>query len=413
MKRVVITGIGIHSCIGDNVQQVSDNLYHGRSGIGLDINRREYGYRSHLVGRVNPVELKNFLTKRERMTFSEEAGFAYVATEQALKDSNLDKDYFKENEVGILYGNDSTSKAIIETHNTIIEAKNTTLVGSGAVFQSMNSSVTMNLASIYKLRGINMTISAACASSAHAIGLGYLLIKQGLQNMIICGGAQEINPLGQASFDALCVFSDRFDEPNRASRPFDANRNGLVPSGGAGTLIFEEMEHALKRGAKIYGEVIGYGFSSNGDNISQPSSKGSERAIKRAVNDAGIKIKDISYINAHATSTLQGDACEAIALDRLFREYKTPISSTKSMTGHECWMAGASEIIYTLLMMKQSFIAPNINFVKPDEYSKNLNIINNTLETNLDICLSNSFGFGGTNSSILIKKIHNGKSRNY
>ena len=206
------------------------------------------------------------------------------------------------------------------------------------------------------------------------------------------------------SFDGIGAFSIRTDDPTKASRPFDRDRDGLVPSGGAATLILEEYEHAVRRGAPIIAEVAGYGFSSNGANISQPSDHGSATAMRRAMQDAGVMPADIDY-NAHATSTLQGDAFEAMSLQALFGECHTPISSTKAMTGHECWMAGASEIVYSNLMMLNSFIAPNINFENPDEYSQHLNIINKTIEKNIDVYLSNSFGFGGTNSALVIKKI--------
>jgi 3-oxoacyl-[acyl-carrier-protein] synthase-1 len=232
-----------------------------------------------------------------------------------------------------------------------------------------------------------------------------MFIKQGLQNMVLCGGAQETNIHSMASFDALSAFSIRTDDPTKASRPFDNSRDGLIPSGGAATLVLEEYEHAITRGATIYGEVIGYGFSSNGMNISQPSDIGCTIAMERALNDAYITAKEIDYVNAHATSTPQGDAMEAIALNRIFGELRTPISSTKSMTGHECWMAGASEIVYSLLMMQHSFIAPNINFEIPDEYSANLNIVAKTIDKQLNTILSNSFGFGGTNSALVIRKM--------
>lgn len=405
MKRVVITGIGIHSCIGTNVEEVRESLYAGKCGIGIDPARTEYGYRSPLTGIVPRPELKGILSRRQRICLPEEGEYAYVATEQALKDAGIDMDYLENNETGILYGNDSSSKAVIESHEICVEKKDTTLLGSGAIFQSMNSTVTMNLSTIFKLRGINMTISAACSSGSHTIGLGTMFIRLGLQDMIVCGGAQETNYLSMASFDGLNAFSTRVDEPLKSSRPFDKNRDGLVPSGGAATLILEEYEHAMKRGATIYGEIIGYGFSSNGAHISQPSDRGSAMAMERALADAGLKPSDIDYINAHATSTVIGDSYEAMAIDRLFGAYKTPVSSTKGMTGHECWMAGASEIVYTLLMMKHSFIAPNINLEEPDDISKNLNIIAKTLDKKLDICLSNSFGFGGTNSALILKKI--------
>jgi 3-oxoacyl-[acyl-carrier-protein] synthase-1 len=268
----------------------------------------------------------------------------------------------------------------------------------------MNSTVTMNLSTIFRLRGINLTISAACASGSHSIGLAYLLIKNGLQEMIICGGAQEVNMYAMSSFDGLGVFSLCEDEPAKASRPFDSRRDGLVPSGGAATLVLESYDSAVKRGANIIAEIIGYGFSSNGGHISTPNIVGPSSAMKRALDEAKIKPHEIDYINAHATSTPVGDTNEAKSISEVFGE-KTPyVSSTKSMTGHECWMAGASEVIYSLLMMQNDFIAPNINLEAPDEDSLKLNLVKSTLNSKIDIFLSNSFGFGGTNSSLVIKK---------
>ncbi|RZK34628.1 MAG: beta-ketoacyl-[acyl-carrier-protein] synthase family protein, partial [Hymenobacter sp.] len=309
-----------------------------------------------------------------------------------------------DNEVGIIFGNDSSAKPVIEAIDIIREKGDTTLLGSGSIFQTMNSTVTMNLATIFALKGINMTLSAACASGSHSIGMGYLLIKSGLQDMIICGGAQEINKYAMGNFDALSAFSVREDEPARASRPFDRHRDGLVPSGGAATVILESLESAQRRGAHIYGEVVGYGFSSNGGHISNPTVEGPVRALAKSLTDAGLQATDIDYINAHATSTPAGDASEAKAIDALFGAHRTPVSSTKSMTGHECWMAGASEIVYSMLMMENGFIAPNINFETPDEDSARLNIISQTTNATIDTFLSNSFGFGGTNSSLIIKK---------
>jgi len=405
MKKVVITGLGIYSCIGKNLEEVAKSLYAGKSGIGIDPERTKYGYRSPLTGIVELPQLKGLLDRRLRVGMAEEGEYAYMATLEALKTANIDMDYLENNEVGIFYGNDSSAKPVIEAYNVVLEKKDTALMGSGFIFQSMNSTVTMNLSTIFKLRGANMTISAACASGSHSIGLGYLFIKQGLQNMVLCGGAQEVNIHSMASFDALSAFSVRTDEPTKASRPFDASRDGLIPSGGAATLVLEEYEHAVKRGATIYGEVIGYGFSSNGMHISQPSDTGCLIAMERALQDAQIAAKEIDYVNAHATSTPQGDVMEAIALDRIFGESKPLVSSTKSMTGHECWMAGASEVLYSLLMMQNSFVAPNINFETPDEYSAKLNIAAKTIDKKLDVILSNSFGFGGTNSALIIKKI--------
>lgn len=397
--------MGIYSCLGKNLEEVTQSLYAGKSGIGIDPMRNEYGYRSPLTGLVERPALKGLLDRRSRVCLAEEGEYAYMATAEALRNANIDMDYLEKNEVGVLFGNDSSAKAVIEAHTTAMQYKDTQMMGSGAIFQSMNSTVTMNLSTIFKLRGINMTISAACASGSHAIGLGLMFIRNGLQDMVICGGAQETHYLSMGSFDGIGAFSVRTDEPTKASRPFDRDRDGLVPGGGAAAVVLEEYEHAVKRGAHIIAEVAGYGFSSNGANISQPSDMGSAIAMERALTDAGVAAKDIDYINAHATSTVQGDAFEAMALDQLFTPYHTPISSTKGMTGHECWMAGASEIVYSNLMMLNNFIAPNLNFENPDEYSKNLNIIPQTIEKNIDTYLSNSFGFGGTNSALVIKKI--------
>jgi len=334
----------------------------------------------------------------------EQGEYAYVATVEALEQAGITQEWIDQQEVGIIYGNDSSAKPVIEATDIIRAKKDTMLVGSGSVFQTMNSTVTMNLSTIFKLKGINFTVSAACASGSHSIGLGYHFIKSGMQDCIICGGAQEINIYSMGNFDALSVFSVQEGNPAKASRPFDRDRDGLIPSGGAATVILENLESALKRGAPILGEVIGYGFSSNGGHISNPTVDGPVRALKMALKDAGIEPHVIDYINAHATSTPAGDASEASAILEVFGDSQTPVSSTKSMTGHECWMAGASEIVYSMLMMKNNFMAPNINFENPDEFSSRLNIVKTTTEKDIDVFLSNSFGFGGTNSSLVVRK---------
>ncbi len=404
MNRVVITGIGIYSCIGQDLAAVTDSLFNGRSGIIFEPMRKEFGYRSGLTGTVEVPNLKPLLDRRSRIMLPEQGEYAYLATLEALANARIDADYINETEVGILYGNDSSAKPVIECTDIIRKKKDTMLVGSGAVFQTMNSTVTMNLATIFKLRGINFTVSAACASGSHAIGLGYNFIRTGVQDCVICGGAQELNHYSMGSFDALSAFSIMEAEPAKASKPFDRDRDGLVPSGGAATVILESLESALKRGAPILGEVIGYGFSSNGGHISNPTVDGPIRSLKMSLKDAGLMAADIDYINAHATSTPAGDASEAKAINEVFGQHRPHVSSTKSMTGHECWMAGASEIVYSMLMMQNSFIAPNINFENPDEDSAKLNIATKTIEKDMDIFLSNSFGFGGTNSSLIVKK---------
>jgi len=398
--------MGIWSCIGTNIETVRESLYEGKSGIGLQPERLTYGYRSGLTGIVEtPVITKQMLDRHTRAGMSEEAQYAYMASRQAFAQANIDDQYLRENEVGCIFGNDSSAKPVIESSKIMDEKHDSAMLGYGLIFQSMNSTVNMNLSTIFHLRGVNFTVSAACASGSHSIGLGYMLIKQGLQDMILCGGAQETNYYSMASFDALGAFSVRMDDPTKASRPFDKDRDGLIPSGGAAALVLEDYDHAVARGAAILAEVVGYGFSSNGGGISEPSDEGSVTAMSRAMKDADVQLDDIDYINAHATSTHQGDMYEAIALDRLFHGQRALISSTKSMTGHECWMAGASEVVYSIIMMQNNFVAPNINFENPDEYSEKINLTAKTVDMEVNTVLSNSFGFGGTNSALVIKKM--------
>jgi 3-oxoacyl-[acyl-carrier-protein] synthase-1 len=332
------------------------------------------------------------------------AEYAYVSAVEAIKNADLGANYFEHHDAGIIFGNDSSTPSVIQSADVIRQNRDTALVGSGAVFQSMNSSVTMNLSVIFKLRGVNFTLSGACASGSHAIGLGFHMIRHGYQDMIVCGGSQEVNLFCVGSFDALGAFSKQEAEPARASKPFDRKRDGLVPSGGAATVILESLDHAIKRGAPIVAEVVGYGFSSDGKHISVPDVDGPIRAISMALKDGDIKPHMIDYINAHATSTPIGDQNEARALDFIFGDVKPLVSSTKSMTGHEMWMAGASEVVYSILMMQNSFVAPNINFEEPDEFTAKLNIATKTTPKEINTFLSNSFGFGGTNSSLILKK---------
>jgi 3-oxoacyl-[acyl-carrier-protein] synthase I len=404
MNRVVITGLGIYSCIGKDLEEVKSSLQLGKSGIIYDQGRKDMGFRSALTGFVDRPNLKGLLDRRARIMLPEQGEFAYMSTLQAMTQAGIDMGYIQQNEIGILYGNDSSAKSTIEAVDIMRAKKDTMLVGSGAVFQTMNSTVTMNLSTIFKLRGINFTISAACASGSHAIGLGYHFIKTGLQDCVVTGGAQEINALSMGNFDALSAFSSREADPTGASRPFDKDRDGLIPSGGAATLILESLQSAEKRGANILGEIVGYGFSSNGEHISNPTVSGPVRSLLMALKDAGMRPEMVDYVNAHATSTQAGDSSEARALVEVFGEKKVPVSSTKSMTGHECWMAGASEIIYSMIMMQNGFMAPNINFANPDEDSSKLDIVKTQTAKNIDVFLSNSFGFGGTNSSLIVKK---------
>lgn len=403
MNRVVITGLGIWSSLGQDKASVAQSLREGRSGIICRGERKAMGYRSCLTGQVPRPQLKSLLDRRARLMMPEQAEYAYMATREALQQAGLSEEDVAQQETGIIYGNDSCAQPVIEGFDILREKGDSVMMGSGSVFQVLNSTVTMNLATIFKLRGINFSISAACASGSHAIGLGYLFVKQGLQERVLCGGAQELNDYSMPNFDALGTFSLREDAPEKASRPFDRDRDGLVPGGGAATVVIESLESAQARGANILAEILGYGFSSNGQHISNPSAEGQQRSIEKALKDSGISAAEIEYINAHATSTPAGDGTEAEAIYNVFGG-QVPVSSTKSMTGHECWMAGASEIVYSMLMMQNGFIAPNINFENPDEHSAKINVIAETLERPFDTFLSNSFGFGGTNSSLVVRR---------
>ena len=404
-RRVVITGMGIWSTLGQTLDQVRDALYDGKCGIVLDAQRKELGFRSALTSFVPRPDLKGELSRQARTTMGEPSLYAYCATRDALRQAGVDPDYLEAHPAGLIYGNDSTADAVCRTHDTIRDLKSTSLCGSGAVFQCMNSSVTMNLSVLFHLRGLSLTVSAACASGSHAVGLASTLIRDGLLDMVVCGGAQEVNPNATGSFDGIEAFSLREDAPEKASRPFDRDRDGLVPGGGAASLVLESLESAQKRGARPLAEVLGYGFSADGQHISTPGVDGPFTAMSLALKRAGLSPADIGYINAHATSTVLGDANEARAIARLFGEKTVPVTSTKGQTGHEMWMAGASELIYSYLMMRDGFLAASLNFEHPDEESARLQIVQQTREGRFDTFLSNSFGFGGTNAALVVQKL--------
>ena len=411
MKRVVVTGMGIWSCIGQDLQTVTESLKHGRSGIGVRLERKALGYHSLLTGIVPRPDLKHLLDRRLRNTLSEEAEYAYMATREALNSAFIDENYCRQNEIGVVFGNDTSNQSVLASYMGAVEAGNTFMLGSGMAFQALTSNVAMNMANIFHLRGINFTTASACASGAQAIALATMLIQTGQQAIVVAGGAQETNDKSMIAFDGVNTLSKRNDDPQRASRPFCRQRDGLVPSGGAATLILEEYEHAIARGANIIAEIAGYGFSQNLTPLGQPSSDGEYEAMCHAIQNAGLQPLDIDYVNAHATSTIAGDIEEAKALTRLFsrkskvKSQKPYISSTKSMTGHECWMAGASEAVYTILMMQNGFVAPNVNIVELDEAAKDLNIVREPMTAEINTALSNSFGFGGTNCTLIFRKM--------
>lgn len=417
MRRVVVTGMGIWSCIGQDLQTVTESLRQGRSGIIFDPKRIEYGLHSGLVGNVPRPDLKPFLPRKFRATMSEDAEYAYMAARQAFEQAGISDDYLQQYEVGLIFGNDANMH-MLDYMPILEEEHDSLLLGPSALFQSETSSVTMNLGTIFHLKGINFCVGAACSSSSHAIGLAAMFIRQGMQDTILVGGSCLLDMRGFAAADAIDALSHQNDTPQDAMRPFDTDRDGFATSGGAAALVLEEYEHAVARGATILAEVVGYGFSSNGiEEISMPSAEAECIAMKRALDDAGLQPSDIDYVNAHATSTIAGDIEEAKALTRLFApsshssvssetSASSPyISSTKSMTGHENWMAGASEAVYSILMMQNNFVAPNINLEHKIDEAKDLNIARETIYTPIHTVLSNSSGMGGTNSALVFKKI--------
>lgn len=411
MRRVVVTGMGIWSCIGQDLQTVTESLKQGRSGIIFDPKRIEYGLLSGLTGNVPRPDLKPLLPRKFRATMSEDAEYAYMAARQAFEQAGITDEYMQAKEIGIIFGNDCNAHML--DHNSIMEKEHDSqLISPNALFQSETSSVTMNLSTIFHLRGINFCVGAACASSSHAIGLAATFIRQGMQDVILAGGSCQTDMRGIVVVDALEAISRRNDHPAEASRPFDKDRDGMIPSGGSAALILEDYEHAVARGANILAEIVGYGFSSNGiEDISTPNAEAEFLAMQRALADAGLQPSDIDYVNAHGTSTHLGDIEEAKALARLFsrkskvKSQKPYISSTKSMTGHENWMAGASEAVYSILMMQNGFVAPNINLEHKIDEAKELNIVTKVVYTPIKTILSNSSGMGGTNSTLVIKSI--------
>ncbi len=405
-NRVVITGMGIWSCLGTTLDEVRQSLYDGKSGIVFSQERVDAGFRSPFCADVPKADLKPYVNRNFRQFMPEEAQYAYMSTRDALAAARLEQDYIDAHEVGIIFGNDSVAEATMKALDKFRQFGSTAACGSGAIFQSMNSTVTMNLACLFHLKGINLTASAACASGSQSIGLAYLLIKNGLQECVVCGGAQEANMYGVASFDGIQSFALREDnDATKASRPFDRDRNGLVPGGGAATLVLESYESAVRRGAPILAEVVSWGFSGNGDHISTPNVAGPARSLELCLEQSGLKATEIGYVNAHATSTKIGDAREAQAIAQVFGDYCPPVTSTKGQTGHEMWMAGASEIIYSLLMMKNDFIAGNVNFQNPDDETACIDVVPETRQAHFDIFMSNSFGFGGTNSTLIVKNL--------
>jgi 3-oxoacyl-[acyl-carrier-protein] synthase-1 len=401
LYRVAITGIGIVSCLGHDLKSVGTALREGRSGIVVDPQRIELGFRSPLTGQIRDFDA-SILSRKERKSMPDFAVWAYASAADALGMADLSADDIRNDQTGLIYGCDSSCIAAVEQVDALREKGETKGIGSGQIFRSMTSSITMNLNTLFQTRGACWSLSSACSSGGHAIGQAADLIRLGRQERVICGGAQEINWQSMCSFDGLGAFSVRIDDPAAASRPFDAGRDGLVPSGGAATVVLERYDLAEKRGATILGELLGYGFSSDGGQLSLPSEDGISRAMQMALDQSGLANTQIDYMSAHATSTPAGDIAEAANIRKVFGANTPPISSLKSMTGHELWMSGASQVVYSTIMAQQKFIAANINYHEPSEASAGLNIIRETITQAPTKVLCNSAGFGGTNSALVL-----------
>ena len=402
MHKVAITGIGIVSCLGNTPETVGESLRRGKSGIVFDPERERLGFQSPLTSIIRDFRPRESIPRKHRKGMPEFAVQTCSASLDALEMAGLSEKDIQNPETGMIFGCDSSSESVMEQVELLQKHRDTRMIGSGLTFRTITSTITMNMNTFLKTKGACWTISSACSSGGHAVGQAADLIALGRQERIICGGAQEISWQSMCSLDGLGAFSKRLHDPEAACRPFDADRDGLVPGGGAAAIVLEQYECAQKRGAEILGLISAYSFSSDGFNISVPSKDGIFRAMADALKRAEMEPKDIDYICAHATSTPAGDTAEAENINALFG-LKTPlISSIKSMTGHELWMTGASQVVYSVIMARQGFIAPNINFEKPDDTTRHLNIVTETIKRPPRNVMCNSAGFGGTNSCLIL-----------
>lgn len=401
MRRVVVTGLGIVSCLGNNLREVLGALQQGRSGIELIPERRTLGFRSCLGGKIKDL-IPPDIPKRNLRQMGPASYFGVHAARQALEDAAWEPEGIKSDRTAVIIGNMGNFQDIYRQCHAF---RNEGLkLGGTALQKVMGDSTSANLSVLLGTRGYSLTVSAACATGAAAIGLASQLIRGGVQDRAIAGGVQEDTWEYFCHFDALKAFSLREDDPTKASRPFDKHRDGLVPSAGSGLIVLEELEQARRRGANIYAELIGYGFTSDGSDMTIPSGEGGVRCMRQALQDAAIGPDEVDYINAHATSTQVGDVSEAQAIAEVFGKYPY-VSSTKSMTGHEQGACGSSEVIYTLLMMRDQFVAPNINLDELDPECDGINLVaNRAIEAKIDVAASNAFGFGGVNTCLVLRK---------
>ena len=403
LKRAVITGIGAVSCIGNNISEINKSLKLGTSGIRFNESYKELGMRSQISGSID-LNLKDLIDRKHLRFMGEAASYAYLSTAEAIKDSGLDLSRFSSQDVGVIAGSGGASSRSQVEAADIVKNKGVKRIGPYRVTQTMGNTVSAALATFFGIKGVNFSISSACSTSAHCIGSALEQIQLGKQKIILAGGAEDEHWTMSSMFDAMGALSSSYNEsPEKASRPFDIDRDGFVIAGGAGMLVVEELDHALERNADIYAEITGYGATSDGDDMVHPSGEGATNCMLKAVE---MHAKDnIDYINAHGTSTPAGDPVELESIKKVFKDKIPPISSTKSQTGHTLGAAGALESIFSLLMLKNSFISKTLNLASSIDEGEGLDLVSEVRNQDLDAVMNNSFGFGGTNVSLVFEKL--------
>ena len=400
MRRVVITGLGIVSSLGNNKDEVKSSLYNASSGISFDQSQKEMGFRSQVSGQID-LNLEETIERKFLRFMGDGASYNYIAMNEAIEDSGLNEDEISNNMTGLIMGSGGPSTKSLLRAFDITREKGPKKIGPTSVPKVMCSTNSATLSTYFKIKGINYSISSACSTSAHCIGNAFEIIQMGKQDRIFAGGGEELDWTLSALFDAMPALSSKYnDQPSKSSRAFDKHRDGFVIAGGGGVVVLEDLETAVKRNAKIYAEIVGYGATSDGYDMVQPSGEGAERCMMMAKND----IEKIDYINAHGTSTPVGDIAELKAIKKVFKDDLPLISSTKSLSGHSLGAAGVHESIYTLLMMNNNFVSESANIEELDEEAVGMNILTSRHDEKIDTAMSNSFGFGGTNASLVFKR---------
>ena len=400
MRRVVITGLGIVSSLGNNKDEVKSSLYNASSGISFDQSQKEMGFRSQVSGQID-LNLEETIERKFLRFMGDGASYNYIAMNEAIEDSGLNEDEISNNMTGLIMGSGGPSTKSLLRAFDITRQKGPKKIGPTSVPKVMCSTNSATLSTYFKIKGINYSISSACSTSAHCIGNAYEIIQMGKQDRIFAGGGEELDWTLSALFDAMPALSSKYnDQPSKSSRAFDKHRDGFVIAGGGGVVVLEDLETAVKRNAKIYAEIVGYGATSDGHDMVQPSGEGAERCMMMAKKD----IEKIDYINAHGTSTPVGDIAELKAIKKVFKDDLPLISSTKSLSGHSLGAAGVHESIYTLLMMNNNFVSESANIEELDEEAIEMNILTSRHDQRIDTAMSNSFGFGGTNASLVFKR---------